>query len=365
MRKTLSRSSMSNARFTASEDQRWLEIQRRDTTAAGGYVYAVKTTGIFCRPGCASRLPRRENVTFFETASAAAAAGFRACKRCRPNADTSATGKATAQARAVEAACQLMEASEEPLPLAAIAEAVDYSPAHFHRLFKQTLGVTPKAYAAEVRARRVRAKLLDNGSVTQAVFEAGFATSSRFYAVSDEILGMKPTQYQARGAGQAIHVAVALTTLGWMLVAATDKGLCAVDFGDDKDELWQAAESRFSQTQLIACDEFQGWFAQLIKCVDECRDASSLPLDIRGTAFQHRVWQALRAIPLGETTTYTEIARQIDRPTAARAVARACAANTLAVVVPCHRVIRANGSLAGYRWGIERKCELLQREAQP
>lgn len=342
------------------DDRRWSAVRQRDRSAESSFVYAVKTTGIYCRPGCGSRLPRCENVVFFDNPCQARLAGFRPCKRCRPD---------TAQANidrddAVRIACELIERSVEPPTLQRLAAAVGYSPTHFQKLFKQSLGVTPKAYAATQRANRVRQNLLGAPSVTQAVYSSGYATPSRFYDESIEVIGMKPAEYRSGAKGIAIRVAVTQTTLGMMLVAATDKGLCAIEFGDSEAELLCRFQTRFPGAIVSATDEFKGWIEDLVAVVDGQREPTRLPLDIQGTAFQCRVWDALRKIPAGSVTTYAELADRIGQPTAVRAAAGACAANRLAVIIPCHRVIRSDGKLGGYRWGIERKQTLLAREQQ-
>jgi AraC family transcriptional regulator of adaptative response/methylated-DNA-[protein]-cysteine methyltransferase len=342
------------------DNERWSAVERRDRSAATLFVYAVKTTGIYCRPGCSSRLPRKENVAFFDTPLQARLAGFRPCKRCHPD----AAEPQIEQIEAVRIACEMIDQAEEPPSLEQLAAAVDYSPSHFHRIFKESLGVTPKAYAATRRASRVRENLLCQPSVTRAVYASGYSTQSRFYDESAEVLGMKPAEYRGGGKGIAIRVAVATTELGWMLVAATDKGLCAIEFGDSEAELLSRFRERFPGADVDESDEFKSWVATVAAFVDSDRGCLSLPLDIQGTVFQCRVWDALRKIPLGSTTTYSELAKRIGRPVAVRAVASACAANRLAVVIPCHRVVRSDGKMGGYRWGIERKEALLARELQ-
>ena len=338
--------------------QRWAIVQQRDRSAATSFIYAVKTTGIYCRPGCSSRTPRRENVAFFENIGQARAAGFRPCKRCQPDAEE----LRAEHIDAVQAACKMIDEAEKPPSLQQLATAVHYSPSHFHRLFKQTIGVTPKAYAAMRRANRVRMELQGQSTVTAAVYGSGYGTSSRFYEQSDEVLGMKPAQYRKGGQDTAICVAVASTSLGKILVAATSKGLCAIEFADNKQELRRRLRERFPHAELKDSEDFEAWLAEVVALVDAPSQPLSLPLDIQGTAFQRRVWEALRRIPAGTTTTYSEVAKQIGQPTAARAVAGACAANRLAVVVPCHRVIRSDGNMGGYRWGIQRKEALLAEE---
>jgi AraC family transcriptional regulator of adaptative response/methylated-DNA-[protein]-cysteine methyltransferase len=303
-------------------------------------------------------LPRRENVLFFDDIDQARAAGFRPCKRCQPDAGPSRSE----QASAVIAACRLIDQADQPLSLEQLASAVDYSPSHFHRLFKQTVGVTPKAYMAMRRANRVRANLLNSANIAHTVYASGYATSSRFYEESDEVLGMKPSEYRTRAKDILIRVAVALTPLGAILIAATDKGLCAIEFADNEQDLLEQFREKFPEAQLDESAQLKAWVDQIVAHLDAPHRELSLPLDIQGTAFQCRVWDELRKLPAGSTTTYSELAQRIGQPKAARAVAGACAANQLAVVIPCHRVIRSDGRLGGYRWGIERKKALLAKE---
>src|SRR6187401_2881624 len=277
-------------------DARWNAVQRRDRAADGTFVYSVHTTGVYCRPSCAARLPRRENVAFHETCAAAERAGFRPCKRCRP----SEPARADRQAAAVAAACRLIEEAEEVPRLDVLAQAADMSRFHFHRVFKSVTGVTPRAYAETHRGNRVREELAARDTVTQAIYGAGFNSGSRFYAASSGLLGMTPTQFRAGGSGNVIRFAVGECSLGAVLVAATDKGVCAIDLGDDAFE------------QLVA---------KVVGFVDAPAQGLDLPLDIRGTAFQRRVWDAIRGIPAGSTASYTEIARRIGAPKAVRAVA--------------------------------------------
>jgi AraC family transcriptional regulator of adaptative response/methylated-DNA-[protein]-cysteine methyltransferase len=336
---------------------RWEAVRHRDRAADGRFFYAVLTTAVYCRPACGSRLPRRENVRFFASAAAAERAGFRACKRCRPD---------RAQRRdmeAVAAACRRIETATDVPALAQLADAAGMSRFHFHRVFKAATGVTPRAYADAQRARKVQAALRRSGSVTDAIYAAGFNSAGRFYAVSSRRLGMTPTQWRAGGAGAEIQYATGATSLGTVLVAATDKGICAIELGDDPAALVAGLRSRLPRSRLIAGDRaFHDWVARVIGCIEEPAKGLELPLDVRGTAFQQRVWQALREVPAGSTATYTELARRLGRPQAVRAVANACARNAIAVAIPCHRIVRSDGSLAGYRWGVERKRALLQRE---
>lgn len=340
--------------------QRWAAVLRRDARADGHFYYSVRTTGVYCRPGCAARQPRRDNVAFYDNRAAAEAAGFRPCKRCRPD-----TSPPSARRTAiVAAACRAIEAADETPALAVLARDAGMSRFHFHRLFKSTTGVTPRAYAAACRAKRLHAELPRAGSVTEAIYDAGFNSSGRFYAVADALLGMRPRAFRAGGAGAAIRFAVGQCSLGAILVAATAKGVCAIMLGDDADRLVRELQDRFPKAQLIGGDnEFERAVAQVIGLVERPGMVVDLPFDLRGTAFQQRVWQALRTIPSGTTATYSEVAKRIGKPHAVRAVAQACAANPAAVAIPCHRVVRRDGGLGGYRWGIERKRALLAREA--
>ncbi len=344
----------------AGDDARWAAVLARDAAAGGDFRYAVRSTGVYCRPGCTARRPRRENVVFYATAAEARAAGYRPCRRCCP--DTS--GPADGTAARVAEACRLLEAAEELPTLEALATAVGLSASHFHRTFTATLGLTPRAYAAACRARRLREGLGEASSVTTAVYDAGFNSSGRFYAVSNAILGMTPSAYRAGGIHAEIRFAVGQCTLGSVLVAATGKGICAISLGDDPETLVLDLQDRFPAARLIGDDPaFEATVAQVVGLVETTGAPLELPLDIRGTAFQQRVWQALCAIPAGETRTYGEVATALGAPRAVRAVARACAANPLAVAIPCHRVVRRDGDISGYRWGVERKRALLAREA--
>jgi AraC family transcriptional regulator of adaptative response/methylated-DNA-[protein]-cysteine methyltransferase len=342
-----------------SNDARWEAVRRRDPAADGAFYYSVRTTGVYCRPSCAARLARRENVDFHLTREDAERAGFRPCKRCRPN----EAGLAERHAAAVAKACSLIDAADEMPSLDALADAVGLSRYHFHRVFKAVTGVTPKAYADARRGERVRQELARSETVTQAIYGAGFNSNGRFYAASDNLLGMTPTEYRAGGNGNVIRFAVGECSLGSILVAATDKGVCAIEFGDDPDALVHALQDRFPKAQIVGGDHtFEQLVAKVVGFIEAPAQGLDLPLDIRGTAFQKRVWNAIRDIPAGATASYAELARRIGRPSASRAVAQACASNTLAVAIPCHRVVRRDGGLSGYRWGVERKEALLTRE---
>lgn len=340
-------------------DPRWTALVARDSTAS--FVYAVKTTGVYAYPGAPSRLPKAENVEFFESAAAAEAAGYRPSRR---HDDRPAAVTARHHAQVVQA-CQRIEAADSPPSLALLAREAGMSPHHFHRIFKAVTGLTPKAYAAALRGRRLRQQLDQQDSVTNALHEAGFNSSSRLYEAADSLLGMTPRDYRAGGINQAIRFAVGECSLGTILVARSQRGVCAILLGDDPDLLVKDLQDRFPQAELTGADpDFEQLVARVVGVVEAPGIGLDLPLDIRGTAFQERVWQALRGIPSGRTASYAEIAERIGLPRAVRAVARACGANTLAVAIPCHRVIRQDGGLSGYRWGVERKRELLRREAE-
>ncbi len=343
------------------DEQRWWDaVRRRDRAFDGKLFFAVRTTGIYCRPSCASRPARRENVSFFPTADAAEKAGYRACKRCRPD----RLGAPDPRIELVRRACAEIESAEEAPKLADLAASAGLSPYHFHRVFKTITGVTPKAYAVETRARRAADTLRTAKTITEAIYDAGFNSSSRFYESAAARLGMTPSAVKRGGAGEAIRFAVGEASLGAVLVAATNKGLCAILLGDDPEALVRELQDRFPRAGFEGADPaFERMVAEVVGLIEAPGQRLDLPLDIRGTAFQQRVWAALCAIPAGKTATYREIARAIGQPKAVRAVAQACAANPLAVAIPCHRVVRTDGDVSGYRWGVERKRELIAREA--
>ena len=352
--------SMLEASRPLTTDEMWEAVRRRDSSYDGQFFVAVKTTGVYCRPSCKSRPPKRENVSFFPSAEAAKRAGFRACKRCRPD----RLGEPDPQVEAVKRACEKIASAEELPSVAELAAGQGMSPFHFHRVFKKVAGVTPKAYAAQTRARRAAESLRTAETVTEAIYDAGFNSSSRFYENATARLGMTPSAVRRGGMGETIRFAVGEASLGAVLVAATDRGVCCIMLGDDADALVRELQDRFPRAKLIGGDaNFERTVASVVGLVEAPGGHFDLPLDIRGTAFQQQVWQALRAIPPGETATYTEIARAIGQPKAVRAVAGACAANPLAVAIPCHRVVRADGDLSGYRWGVERKRKLIDTEA--
>lgn len=343
-----------------TDDARWAAIERRDRNADGAFYYSVRTTGVYCRPSCAARLAHRENVRFYVTPEAAEEAGFRPCKRCKPN----ALSVSERQTAVVEKICRTLDKAEEIPTLDSLAEAANMSRFHFHRVFKAVTGVTPRAYFNARRAQRVREELVRRETVTEAIYSAGFNSNGSFYASSSEMLGMTPSRFRSGGGGLSIRFAVGECSLGSILVAATDVGICSILLGEDPGELVRNLQDRFSKAELVGGDEkFEKWVAQVVAFVEAPAQGLRLPLDMRGTAFQQRVWRALRDIPAGSTTTYSEIAQRVGVPKAVRAVAHACASNAIAIAIPCHRVVRKNGELSGYRWGVERKQVLLEREA--
>ncbi|UVL92251.1 bifunctional DNA-binding transcriptional regulator/O6-methylguanine-DNA methyltransferase Ada [Pseudomonas siliginis] len=343
--------------ISIEHDPRWAAVVARDPRADGQFVYAVKTTGVYCRPSSLARLPKPQNVEFFDSAELAEAAGYRPSKRASKD-------QSDAQhAAIVAAACRQIETCETLPALNSLAATAGLSPFHFHRLFKAATGLTPKAYATAHRSRKLRARLADGGSVTDALYDAGFNSNSRFYESADQLLGMKPTDYRAAGQNNDIRFAVGQCSLGAILVAQSERGICAILLGDDPHQLVCNLQDQFRKANLIGADrEFEQLIASVVGFVEAPATGLNLPLDIRGTAFQERVWQALREIPAGSTASYAEIAQRIGAPTSMRAVAQACGANRLAVAIPCHRVVRSDGNLSGYRWGVERKRQLLERE---
>ena len=346
---------------SATVDPRWDAITSRDPAADGSFFYGVRTTGVYCRPTCPSKRPRRINVEFFASGEAAEKAGFRPCKRCRPR----QASQPDRHAQKVAEACRLIERSEQAPDLKALAKNAGLSPYHFHRIFKANTGLTPKAYASAHRARRVRSELARSSSVTDAIYDSGYNSNARFYEKAGEVLGMTPRAYRAGGTAANIRFAVGECTLGSILVAKSERGVCAILLGNDPDVLARELQDQFPKANLIGGDsEFEQLVAKVVGFVESPGIGLGLPLDVRGTAFQQRVWEALRRIPFGATASYSEIARQIGAPHAARAVAQACASNRIAVAIPCHRVVRNDGELSGYRWGVERKRELLAREAR-
>jgi AraC family transcriptional regulator of adaptative response/methylated-DNA-[protein]-cysteine methyltransferase len=348
------------ARFP-NDEARWTAVRRRDPDAEGEFVFAVSTTGVYCRSTCAARPARRENVSFYATPLEAEAAGYRPCKRCRPDLPS----RAEREAELVSQACRRIEVAEEEPALSALAEKAGLSPHHFHRIFKRVTGVTPKAYAAAHRQSLVQANLAAGSGVTEAIYASGFNSSGRFYEAVSGMLGMTPSAYRKGGEGEEVCHAIGRSSLGCVLVAATRRGVCAILMGDDPATLRADLKARFPKAALVEpTPGFAELVAEVVRFVDDPgrADGLNLPLDIRGTTFQRRVWEALRAIPAGETASYGEIAQRVGSPHAVRAVASACAANKIAVAIPCHRVIAADGALSRYRWGVERKRRLLERE---
>jgi AraC family transcriptional regulator, regulatory protein of adaptative response / methylated-DNA-[protein]-cysteine methyltransferase len=343
-----------------AENEAWERVLARDASADGGFVYAVASTGVYCRPGCPSRRPARENVRFFASREEAEMAGFRACLRCKPNLAGAVEDPQAAQV--ARGATMLREAAGEAVSLQELTKAAGLGRFALLRAFKRVLGVTPAEFARAQRRERFRAEL-KRGTVTEAVYSAGFGSSSRMYENSREMLGMRPSMVKSGGDGVVIRWTTAGSPLGRMLVASTEQGLCAVMFGDSDEEVEEALRERFSKAELRRDDPALGEAVQMVLAeMSESAAAGSLPFDVRATAFQHRVWEALRAIPRGETRTYGQIAQSIGAPKAVRAVGAACGANPLAILVPCHRAVGANGSLTGYRWGVERKRKLLAME---
>lgn len=342
-------------------DARWTSVVNRDASADGRFWYSVRTTGVYCRPSCGSRQPRRENVAFHASREDARAAGFRPCKRCKPDDAPLAEQHAAAIARV----CREIEQAEVKPSLDRLAEVAGMSRFHFHRVFKALTGVTPSAYADAHRDGRVRGELARGESVTSAIYGAGYNSSGRFYENATGRLGMTPSAFKAGGTGETIRFAIGECSLGAILVAATGKGVCAIAMGDDPDLLARDLQDRFPKARLVGGDaDFEQTVARVVALVEQpSGGAQDLPLDVRGTAFQQRVWRALRDIPAGATASYSDIARSIGAPTSMRAVAQACGANPVAVAIPCHRVVRNDGAVSGYRWGVERKRALLEREA--
>ncbi|MBK8175310.1 MAG: bifunctional DNA-binding transcriptional regulator/O6-methylguanine-DNA methyltransferase Ada [Rhodospirillales bacterium] len=344
----------------AEHDPRWAAVVSRDPSADGTFCYSVSTTGVYCRPSCAARRANPRNVRFHACPADAEAAGFRPCKRCTPDQPPLAARWAAVVANA----CRAIENAEEPVTLSGLADAAGLSPWHFHRVFKAMTGLTPRGYARAHRSRSVRNQLTGSNTVTEAIYQSGFGSNSRFYETSEAVLGMTPGAFRLGGDGEEIRFAVGDCSLGVVLVAGTAKGICAIFLGDDPDALLRDLRRRFSRARILAGDgDFQALVAAVIALVEAPGTGLSLPLDVRGTVFQQRVWETLRTIPCGSTASYTEIAQRLGTPKSARAVAQACAANPVAVAIPCHRVVRSDESLAGYRWGVERKCALLERES--
>jgi AraC family transcriptional regulator of adaptative response/methylated-DNA-[protein]-cysteine methyltransferase len=355
-------SNQSQSAVPLNEAHCWQAVQTRDRQFDGQFYYGVQTTGVFCRPSCASRQPKRENVRFFALPEAALQAGFRACRRCHPE----TVKLSDPQSELVQSICRLLDtATEEALDLAALSEQVALSRFHLQRLFKKLMGITPRQYAEARRTTLLKERLKAGERVSAATYAAGYGSSSRLYEKAAEQLGMTPAVYRQGGKGMQINYTVAPCPLGWLLVAATEKGICAVTLGDDAQTLAIELAAEFPEAVLEDNDlSLKEQVAALIAHLQGTLPHPELPLDVRGTAFQKRVWAELRRIPYGQTVSYAELANRIQQPSATRAVARACATNPVALVNPCHRVIRQNGELSGYRWGIERKQALLAREQE-
>jgi AraC family transcriptional regulator of adaptative response/methylated-DNA-[protein]-cysteine methyltransferase len=342
-----------------SNDQRWALVMNRTLKSDGEFVYAVKSTGIFCRPSCPSRRPRRDLVEFFDSPQQAQNAGYRACRRCLPLQQNPQMDK-------IEAACRYLEAhAEDALSLSQIAAHAGVSPFHFQRMFKRALGISPRQYQQAQRAAKFKQALHKKERITDAIYEAGYSSSSRAYENGSEQLGMTPTAFRRHGEGVSIQYTIVESDLGRLLVAATPRGICSVRFGETDRLLENELREEFSAAEISRDDRNLRGFAQsVVKSLAGAALSGVVSTDIQGTAFQQRVWNALREIPRGQTRSYTDIAKQIGKPRAVRAVANACASNPVAVVIPCHRVVQKNGSLAGYRWGVERKEALLRAEQQ-
>jgi AraC family transcriptional regulator, regulatory protein of adaptative response / methylated-DNA-[protein]-cysteine methyltransferase len=345
----------------STDEARWQAVITRDRRAEGAFFFSVKTTGVYCRPSCGARLPLRKNVAFHGTQAEARSAGFRPCKRCRPDGDT----RDQELSRLVVEACRTIQATTTMPALETLARRAGLAPQHFHRVFKRLTGVTPRAYAAGLRAETARRELQEAPSVTDSIYSAGFNTSSRFYAAAPRILGMQPTAYRRGGAGEVIRFAVGECSLGRVLVAVTSKGVCAILLGHDPGRLERELHERFPHARIVHADtDFEATVSAVVRLVEHPDVPCNLPLDIRGTAFQERVWRALQTIPAGTKVSYADLAKRIGAPAAVRAVAQACGANVLAIAVPCHRVVRSDGNVSGYRWGVSRKRALLAREGE-
>jgi AraC family transcriptional regulator, regulatory protein of adaptative response / methylated-DNA-[protein]-cysteine methyltransferase len=339
----------------------WQAVVARDARENGKFVFAVSSTGVYCRPSCAAKRPRRENVTFYQTPAQAESAGYRACLRCRPKAVSTNT-----QVDTVKKICRYIEQhADEPVTLSRLGEVFGKSPFHLQRTFKAVLGITPRAYADSCRVRQLKRNLQAGHSVTRAMYDAGYGSSSRLYERTAAQLGMTPDKYRRGAIAASIRYTFAKCPLGWMLIAATPNGICAIQFGNSEEELEHGLKHEFPFAIRKRDDEaLQGWKEMLLQRLRGQKLSSDLPLDIQATSFQRRVWEHLQSIPFGATQSYGAVAKAIGHPTASRAVARACATNPVALAIPCHRVVRENGEAGGYRWGVERKQELLEIERQ-
>lgn len=344
-----------------TDEARWQAVVVRNKDADGQFFYAISTTGIYCYPSCPSRLALRANTHFFETSDAAEKAGFRPCKRCKSDQTTPSNRDALIIAQA----CRIIENADDIPSLETLAQSQSLSSYHFHRLFKTITGVTPKAYAIAHRANKIRNELTKGTSITNAIYHAGFNSNGRFYATSTKVLGMSPTNFKNGGDSETILYSIGACSFGSILVAHSEKGICAILIHDDDAPLLADLQKRFPKATLKKDElDFKHWLAQIMNFIETPKKGLELPLDIRGTLFQQRVWQLLQKIPLGTTASYTDIATKLGDPKAVRAVARACAANPIALLVPCHRVVRSDGGISGYRWGVENKRALIDREAK-
>ncbi|MGA9973380.1 MAG: bifunctional DNA-binding transcriptional regulator/O6-methylguanine-DNA methyltransferase Ada [Candidatus Sulfotelmatobacter sp.] len=345
----------------SSEDQRWDAVVARDAARDGQFVFAVSSTGVYCRPSCAARHPRRANVTFFSHPDQAEKAGFRACLRCRP---LSVSGNP--QSDWAKEVCRYIEQHlDEPVTLSRLGKVFRQSPFHLQRRFKATLGITPREYADACRLRQLKRNLQAGDNVTRAMYDAGYGSSSRLYEKTASQLGMTPDKYRRGAIAATVRYAIADSPLGRMLVAATDKGVCAIQFAHSDGELIEGLKREFPfAARKPDQSGLQAWVETLLSTMTGHELNTALPLDIRATAFQRRVWTYLQSIPFGATQSYSQVAKAIGQPSASRAVARACATNPVAVVIPCHRVVRKDGDASGYRWGVERKKALLEMEQQ-
>jgi len=346
---------------TMDEETMWQAVLGRDTRFDGNFVYAVQSTGVYCRPGCPARRPRREQVSFYATCDETEKAGYRACKRCRPQEEALAL---SARVEVVERACRLIESTiESPPSLEELGKALVISPSHLHRLFKAVTGITPHQYAAGQRLMKFKERVRQGDDLTTALYAAGYGSSSRLYENAASRLGMTPASYRRGGQGKEIFYVIMGTPLGRMLVAATGRGICAVSFGEDDEQLKGFLRNEYPAAILKQNDQaLNGWVTALLDHLEGNQPHLALPLDLQATAFQLKVWEELRRIPYGETRTYAEVACAIGQPKAVRAVANACGANPTVLVTPCHRVVRSDGAPGGYRWGVERKQALLEKE---
>ncbi len=349
-----------NANLTIN-DPRWLQVLAKDASADGIFYYSVSTTGVYCKPSCASRPARPEHVAFHMSFKSAERAGFRACKRCKPTQPS----LLETRTKMVTEICRMIETAQQNVNLATLAATAGLSMYHFHRIFKAVTGLTPKAYWAAHRAQKIRAELNKNATITDAIFEVGYNSNSRFYEQSSQLLGMTPSNFKSGGSNAVIRFALGECALGSILVASSELGVCAIFLGDNPEKLLQELQNTFLNADIIGADlDYERLVAKVVGFIETPAIGLDLPLDIRGTAFQQRVWQALREIPAGKTLSYSQLAQKIGKPKAVRAVASACAANKIAVAIPCHRVMRMDGALSGYRWGLVRKANLLDKESK-